>query len=126
MVAAFVDPMSMSAAQAYDGVLPHSPRLLDRSAANSLVSMPWELVSVHGRTITIVAAGGDGSCTVPAGLRVSETSSRVTVGSYSRNAHDDAVCADLVQMRLYAVTLKRPIGSRELVHVASDSTWKLG
>lgn len=125
-VAAYVDPMSTAAAAAtYQNVPSAEPTLLAPSALNGLVSMPWKLLSIHGSALTIVAAAGDGSCTIADGVNVTETSSKVTLGAYSRNLHAGA-CADPLQIARYTIELKQPLGDRSLVHLASDSSWKLG
>ena len=90
-------------------------------------SLPWALrdKSADGKTLTIAYAIGDPGCVASQGLAVSETGSTVTITNAQKNKVLSAGegCEFVMATGLGTVTLKSPLGNRQLVHAQLDKAW---
>ena len=87
--------------------------------------MPWRFLSLSpdGRELTFAYAAGDGDCTKPVGVAVSETSSQVIVEPVAHTDLSQSACADSEMIKRASVTLARPLGRRQLLHPVLPAGW---
>jgi hypothetical protein len=102
-----------------------SPARLITGDPLRMVSMPWRLAALPdgGGSVDLLAMVGDGTCTVPVGVQVAETSDTVQVWIWSRQRAGRGDCAAQGQLQRLLVPLKQPLGSRTLLHAPVSSGW---
>lgn len=92
------------------------------------LSMPWRLSAIHdtAKTVEIYFAEGDGSCVVPQGVHVEQTSTAVTIEAVSnQSASAGEACPSVLKTGWATVQLTSALGDRALLHPAVASGWKL-
>lgn len=101
------------------------PRMLTLGQLGGLTSMPWRLTSITdgGRTLGLIYVTGDGDCTRPRGVYVSETASSVLLEVLSKTESNRNACAGMLTMARGAVRLDAPLGGRALVHAVVSDAW---
>lgn len=92
------------------------------------LSMPWRLSAINdkAKTVEIYFAEGDGSCVVPQGVHVEQTSTSVTIESVSnQTASAGEACPSVLKIGWVTVQLTSALGDRALLHPAVASGWTL-
>lgn len=92
------------------------------------LSMPWRLsaISDTAKTVEIYFAEGDGSCVVPQGVHVEQTSTSVTIEVVSnQTASAGEACPSVLKTGWVTVQLTSALGERALLHPAVASGWTL-
>jgi hypothetical protein len=89
------------------------------------LSMAWTLdgISANGRSLDVTFVKGDGDCVHFAGFYVQESKSTVSLTDVGITANDTPACASRLVTGRMSVKLRRPLGSRALLHPAMTSGW---
>ena len=88
--------------------------------------MPWRFVSLgdDGAKLEVLYVKGDGgSCTMPAGFQVQETTTTIELWAWSTTDSSQEACADSLAVGRQIVTLPAPLASRTLLHAPTDPQW---
>lgn len=92
-----------------------------RTGHSQIASVPWQLVTAHGRQLGITSAGG--GCQSFDHTRVLANSRTVEVAVYDKvftPGPGEACTADAVLYRLM-ITLRQPVDGRTLLHARTSS-----
>lgn len=87
-----------------------------------LQSTPWELLATENDALVIRYVAG-GGCSEWAGVRVDETDSTVEIWTTTRPPKGDAACVLNLAIRESVIPLRKPLGSRTLLHAPVTSDW---
>ncbi len=95
------------------------------SAQEGDLSVAWTLRGMSGdrRQLVVKYRAGDGACVRSAGIRVSETSTTVTVAAFSRRYAPAFDCAAGAPTATGYLDLDAPLGHRRLIHAPVDPAW---
>lgn len=121
LTSASPDPLTPSAAPV--GMASPTPApIVSASSADALLSLPWRLVALDGNRLTILYVAGDGSCALPVGIQLAQTTDQVEVWARSRRAGGQQ-CPDRLVRGVAYVDLAEPLGHRVLLHAPVDREW---
>ncbi|NEN06745.1 hypothetical protein G3T36_12800 [Diaminobutyricibacter tongyongensis] len=123
--AAYVDPQIATKVPAsFTGVPPHAVApTLTQQDTRTLISEPWEFISLDGRHLEIVYLQGNGTCELPRGFAVTYSKTTVEVAALSHACGDLAI-ADMAVIGRAVLTLPEPLNGRDLVHAPTDQQWR--
>ena len=121
LTSAFPDPLTSSASPV--GMASPTPApTVSGSSADALLSLPWRLVGIDGNRLTILYVAGDGSCVLPVGIQLAQTTDQVEVWARSRRAGGQQ-CPDRLVRGIAYVDFAEPLGHRVLLHAPVDREW---
>jgi hypothetical protein len=121
LTSASPDPLA-SAAVPIGMASPTPAPIVSGPSADALLSLPWRLVALDGNRLTILYVAGDGSCVLPVGIQVAETTDQVEVWARSRRAGGQQ-CPDRLVRGVAYVDLAELLGRRVLLHAPVEREW---
>lgn len=120
------DPLVAGDSGTTDSLVPVTPAtMVSAATARSGLSLPWKFLGFGAdRTqVDIEYVKGDGDCTLPIGLHVSEVAGAVELFAISRSTHAHS-CADKLEIGHAVVSLPRAVGGGvKLLHAPVAPAW---